>query len=346
MVFKILFIFVNKKAEHMGFFRSLFSLNNDENDKETLEQEAAEKKRIAFETLCDNGLRAMNIKEYRLAAGYLAKAVELEPGNEKARSFLAEAYLNGNEMEKALPLLQEIAQQHPDNIKLQLSIAQAAAHLDEWNIMLQASLNAESMEPGNPTAKYMKGLAFHGMEDEEKAIVAFTETIELEPSYSPAHIMRSRALTALEKFDEAEADIDSIIAKGEADDNVYIQKGTLRERSGDNTGAALAYSHAIKANPFCGEAYLRKAAAEETAGNDSKALATLNEAVANIADPHEALSMRAALRGKLGDSAGAQQDFNKAEEIKRQIPEENKEIFTELQNKVENNIRNTNPLSF
>ena len=51
----------------MGFFKSLFSSNNSETDEQTLEQEAAEKKRITFETLCDNGLRAMNIKEFRLA---------------------------------------------------------------------------------------------------------------------------------------------------------------------------------------------------------------------------------------------------------------------------------------
>ena len=63
----------------MGFFKSLFSSNNSETDEQTLEQEAAEKKRITFETLCDNGLRAMNIKEFRLATDYLSKAIELEP---------------------------------------------------------------------------------------------------------------------------------------------------------------------------------------------------------------------------------------------------------------------------
>ena len=126
----------------MGFFKSLFSSNNSETDEQTLEQEAAEKKRITFETLCDNGLRAMNIKEFRLATDYLSKAIELEPDNEKAQSYLAEAYMNCNEMEKALPLLQRIATTHPDNVRLQLSIAQAAVQLGDWDTALQASQNA------------------------------------------------------------------------------------------------------------------------------------------------------------------------------------------------------------
>lgn len=54
--------------------------------------------------------------------------------------------------------------------------------------------------------------------------------------------------------------------------------------------------------------------------------------------------MRAELRKKLGDEEGASQDIAKADEIKPHNAEEKKELFTEMQNRVKNEMQNANPL--
>lgn len=262
----------------MGFFKSLFS-SPQSVETQTPEEVSAEKKRIAFETLRDSGIRAMNIKEYKLAADYFQKALELNPDDSETKALLAEAYLNSGEMEKALELLRPLAEENPDNPKIRISIAQAALQLKDWDEVLAASAEAEHLNPENPSVYYFEGMAYNGMEDYDNAVAKFSQAIALANDYAAAIVMRARCYAAQEKFEEAEKDIDQLINNNQADDYVFIQKGNLCKAREDYENAADAYRKALEINPFNVEAYILEAETYEIMGNDAKALAVYNEGV-------------------------------------------------------------------
>ena len=70
----------------MGFFKSLFS-SPQISEEQQQEQVSVEKKRIAFETLRDGGVRAITLKEYKLAEDYFVKAIELNSDDEEIEQF-------------------------------------------------------------------------------------------------------------------------------------------------------------------------------------------------------------------------------------------------------------------
>ena len=93
----------------MGFFKSLFS-SPQISEEQQQEQVSVEKKRIAFETLRDGGVRAITLKEYKLAEDYFVKAIELNSDDEEIKALLAEAYLGENKMEDALKILKPMSE--------------------------------------------------------------------------------------------------------------------------------------------------------------------------------------------------------------------------------------------
>ena len=167
----------------MGFFKSLFSPPESEAGK-TPEVATAEKKRIAFDTLRDSGVRAIGIKEYKLAAGYFEKALELNADSGEVKALLAEAYLKGGDMQKAFDLLCPIAEENPENPRVWISLAQAAMQLTNWEDMLEAANETERLEPENPSAYYLQGRAYMGLEDYCKAGECFGKALGLDGDYA------------------------------------------------------------------------------------------------------------------------------------------------------------------
>ena len=88
----------------MGFFSSIFGTP----------QTSEEGK---FDTLRDDGVRAMQMGELPYAEKCLKAALELRD-DDKTKAFLAEVYLHMNQYDAALPLLEVLCAAHPDDKQL------------------------------------------------------------------------------------------------------------------------------------------------------------------------------------------------------------------------------------
>lgn len=330
----------------MGFLKSLFAPQQPKETK-TDAQVSADKQRVAFETLKDSGVRAIKINEYKLAIGYLCKALELRPDDREAKALLAEAYLSAGEMADALAMLRPMADENPGNVNVWLSIARAELELREWDGLLDASAKAETLAATNPIVFYYEGMAYSGMEDYDSAISKFTKAISLADSYTDAYIMRAKAYASQEKFDEAEKDVDFMIAHDMADDYVYMLKGKLRRAHEDYEGALAAYRKARELNPFNVEAYISEGETCELRGDNAGAMDVYNEALANMPDSAEVLRVRAALEKKTGAEAAAEDDLHKADAATPQGgAQDGGGEFSQMQNRVEDNARRSNPFGF
>lgn len=326
----------------MGFFKSLFSSAATEVPQST-EQMSAEKKRIAFETLRDSGVRAIRMGEYKLASDYLIKAAELFPDNEEAEALLAEAYLRGGDMESALIKLRPIAKRQQNNLQVWISVAQAALQQKEWTLVLEACAEVERLDGENPLAFYYEGLAYKEMEDFDAAVVKFGKAIEKAGEYAMAYFMRAMTYIQEGKLEDAEKDIDFLIAKGAADDMTYNQKGFLRKENEDYEGAVLAYDKVLEINPFNVDAYIGKASVYEIQGDNVTALKVYEEALDDMPESVEMWSSLADFKQRIGDEAGASECSKKLESLvadSRQNQKKNN--FAQMQNRIEDEARKSN----
>lgn len=327
----------------MGFFKSLFSSAPTEAP-QSVEQVSAEKKRIAFETLRDSGVRAIRMGEYKLASDYLIKATELFPDNEEAEALLAEAYLRGGDMENALMKLRPIAQRQPDNLQVWISVAQAALQQKEWELVLEACAEVERLDGENPSAFYYEGLAYKEMEDYDAAVEKFGKAIEKADEYAMAYFMRAMTYIQEGKLEDAEKDIDFLIAKGSADDMTYNLKGFLRKENKDYVGAVLAYDKVLEINPFNADAYIGKASVYEIQGDNITTLKVYEEALDNMPESLEMWRSLADFKQRTGDEAGASKCLKKVESLVADSQQNQKETkFAQIQNRVEDEARKSNP---
>ena len=107
----------------MSFFKKLFGSPEEENveQQSSLEEETSEEeheKKYEFETLRDDGLRAMNIHQEPYAIKCFEAAREYFPDNEEIQGYLAEAHIHVGQGKEAMKLLVPLVEKHPESFKL------------------------------------------------------------------------------------------------------------------------------------------------------------------------------------------------------------------------------------
>jgi tetratricopeptide (TPR) repeat protein len=101
--------------------------------------------------------------------------------------------------------------------------------------------------------------------------------------------------------------------------NAYNNRGLLRYRKGDYTGALADYNEAIRIRPALAEAYLNRAAALVATGDKLNGLKDLDRALALKKDFFQAYSNRGSLNHDLGHDKEALADLNRAVELNNRV---------------------------
>ena len=96
----------------------------------------------------------------------------------------------------------------------------------------------------------------------------------------------------------------------------YINRGILRSRAGDSTGALADYDHGLGIDPTLGEGYVDRGATYIALRQYSEALQDINKGLdMGARQPQIAYYDRAIVNEALGNIRGAYQDYKKAVEL-------------------------------
>ena len=109
----------------MSFLKKLFGTPENLSP----EEEAQAAARRNFETLRDDGVRAMQMGEVPFALKCFEEALNITPGDRRTQAFKAEAHLRMGQYAEALPLLKALAADEPCNHDLQLMLLQTLGEL-------------------------------------------------------------------------------------------------------------------------------------------------------------------------------------------------------------------------
>lgn len=151
-----------------------------------------------FEALLRRGTELLAQGQAEAAIHPLDLAYQLQPGNADAAHNLSSAYILCGRFKKAVPLLEKLVAEHPDNAHYHLNLG--AAYLGNPVLatgaqQLQAIasfVRALELNPGLPNAAYNIGLIYRDRDEKEQAIHWFNRALQTNPNDHHARSILSR----------------------------------------------------------------------------------------------------------------------------------------------------------
>ena len=319
------------------------SETNPVTGEETEDEEELHERKYKFETLRDDGLRALQVNQVDYAVRCLSSALEYKD-DDTTRLHLAEAYMRLYKGGEALPLLDTLISHDGDNGHLYVTAANAAEQIQDWNRMDAYARKAVEKLQEDDEALYALARSKYNMEDYPAAEEYLTTLIGRNEEYAVVRQLRARTFYEQKKYAEAEADLDSLVEKGKATEDTYLLKGLVAQERSDYHTAEEAFQKIIEMNPFSTEGPLHLAQLEMEKGCPEKALEYLDEAISMQDDFHEAYMLRAKVKRMLHDEAGAAEDEETASRLKPKEADGGEE--ENIENKMNDYYKKLNPYGF
>lgn len=316
----------------MSFFSSLFSPS----------KRSPESK---FETLRDDGVRAMQMGETPYAVKCLTAALELQH-DLKAVALLAEAHLRMRDYAAAVPLLKEMVAGDAENVEVKLLLAQALGETKCFDEMKTVATELVAAHPEEARALYLTAEAEHGLNEDLFAIAHLTQAIELRADYLRARKLRAEVLKAMGQFAEMLADAEALVAADGENEEYLILLAEALAATGQNEAAVEKLEKVRALNPFGTEAVLQLGRLYELGTQWDKALALYDEAIELLPDFAGAYQARGGVKHHLKDDAGAAEDLKKALEL---APEKAATLdgeYTNVENRMTDRYKAMNPYGF
>lgn len=298
-----------------------------------------------YETLRDDGVRAMQMGELPYAEKCLTAALEIKR-ELKTVSFLAEVYLRQQDNERALPLLQEITDADADTLEVDLLLAQTQGKLkmfDKERATCQAILQKHADEP---RALYLIAEADHGLHDEFMAIAHLTQCLTLRADYEQAQYLRAEVLKGMGQWNEVLDDANQLVKADAENVNYLLIRADAFAALGKVDEAIADLKTVQSLNPFCDEAVLKLGSIYEQTSQWDKALQLYDEAIDLRPDFAAAYKARGGVKNHLKDAAGAAEDLKRSLEL---APEKGKDLdgeYTNIENEMNDYYKRMNPYQF
>lgn len=302
--------------------------------------------RHRFETLRDDGVRAMRMGAADYAAKCFAAALEMQPEDLRTTGYMAECLCGMQEYAAARPYLERLAAAEPRNVEVRLLLARSLGRTADFPAMRTACDALMADFPDEPRAVRLAAEAARGLGDALSAVALLTRALAADEEDTAARLLRARVLADMGQWNEVLADTERLNAGGAAGEDALLLHGDALAATGRTDEAQAVFVRLLENNPFDRDATLRLGGLHEAAGTYDRALAVYDEAIALQPDFAEAYKRRGGVRLALHDEAGAADDLKRALELQ---PEAAKSIdgeFSSLQDQVNARYRAMNPYGF
>lgn len=142
----------------------------------------------------DLGIALMHVERYKEAAGYLKKALELEPENLDIRCNLANVYKDAGMFDEAAAEYKKIIETRSDypNVHNELAVSYSKQgrekdSVEEYRKEIDYSLMRISKDRNDAVALNSLAFAYNGLGDSSKALKIIQKAISIKPNYREAY---------------------------------------------------------------------------------------------------------------------------------------------------------------
>ncbi|MDX2179678.1 MAG: tetratricopeptide repeat protein [Bryobacteraceae bacterium] len=159
-----------------------------DNAKATELLEKASRKSPNLRTLTTLASNYEQLRDYKLAAETLRRAIDLSPGNADLRRAYAQNLLFGEQLDEALKIYKELVDEDARDTQSLLRISQIYRQQRKFDLAREASNKAREIEPNNLEIRYNEVSLLEAEGKLPEAIAALREVLEAtsKRSYGPA----------------------------------------------------------------------------------------------------------------------------------------------------------------
>jgi serine/threonine protein kinase/Tfp pilus assembly protein PilF len=155
----------------------------------------------------------------------------------RAQFLEAAADLAGGRYATAIDALEKTIEEQPAHGAAQFCLAYCRQQLGQFQRSLERYDAARVLLPTDPRPFYQRGLVFGLLRKPALAEKELTHAIERNPEFAQAYRNRAVARLRLEKFAEAEEDLETALAKGAAAIQIHLLRADARANRRDASGA-------------------------------------------------------------------------------------------------------------
>ncbi|HEX7771319.1 MAG TPA: tetratricopeptide repeat protein, partial [Pyrinomonadaceae bacterium] len=178
------------------------------------------------------------------------------------------------------------------------------------SLLLPITVFSQSRTPEAALNHFKNAMKKGGNGDFDGAIEDYTRAIRLSSHFDTSKSSDKRLGNSLTDYSaETITVVDPFTA------NAYNNRGLVRFKKNDYTGAIEDFDQALKIRPGLADIYMNRAAALRAMGERQAAMKDLDRAIALKKDFYQAYSNRGSLKLDLGDTANALIDLNRSIEI-------------------------------
>ena len=182
----------------------------------------------------------------------------------------------------------------------------------DYDRAIVAFSDAMRLDPKSALAFTNRGVAYVRKGDMDRAIADFSEAIRLDPNYALASSNRGIAYARKGDNDRAIADFNEAIRLDPKSVLAFANRGIAYGKKGDNDQAIADFNEAIRLDPNYALAFFDRGIAYGKKGDNDRAIADYSEAIRLNSNDAMTFNNRGFLYFKKGDSRRAIADFDEA----------------------------------
>ena len=247
-----------------------------------------------------------------LTRDYYARALELDPENEKTHSKLAIVYRMFGDLDAAVAHFRRALEIEPNFAEAKSRLAQsltAQGHIDEAVDLLR---EGAASEPNSAKAAAQLGLALAMQGDLVVAVEHYRRALLLDPDSEEAHFYLANALAAQGKLDEAVEHFREVLRLDPERAQAHHRLGLALKEQGETAEAVERFEEALRIDPELAVAHNELGAALKRQGRLEEAARHYREALAIDPDLATAHNNLGSLTGSQGDLDEAIRHFRRA----------------------------------
>ena len=272
----------------MNIFKKLFG------GQKTTEEVKQEKEKD-FDMVKYDGVRALRMHQFDLAAKSLEHALQLNAEDLECRDYLSQAYISMGDLQKAYEQLQILSEAQTDNVAVLLRMADVAYMMENYTAMLEVCDKALHLDTSNLQTYLYYAKACRGLGEPIRAVAVLSLAIKLREDYYAAHLLRGTILLENHLLDDAAQDADYLFTHLEPNEDVLLLKARVLKAQEKTKEAEQVYGMVIEVNPFSLDAYRERYEVRTILGDAAGAAedeASIKEMGAEVPEPSEGIEQK------------------------------------------------------
>lgn len=250
----------------------------------------------------------------------LNRAAELAPGSEMIRTQQALGQLRAGNVEQALGELEAIAAQSDAISRADILLIFTHLGAREFDKVIEAADRLAERVPDSPVPLNLKGAAWLGKQDNDKAREMFEAALAMSPDFTPSMVNLANLELAAGNTDAAEARLDEVLKRDPAHTRALLMKAFIVGKGGDNDAGIALLERARASGPNALEPRFLLTRHYLQSGQVSTALTIAREATDIAPDNSAALQLLGRVQMAAGERENALASFRRLAEKHPEAP--------------------------